>query len=421
MPESPEAPVVLIVDDDDIILTAIRETLRDEGYQIHTTISAKEALSKLQQQTFAVIVSDQRMPEMSGLEFLGQARQIQPNASRVLITGVLTLKTIIDAVNQGEIFRFLAKPWIREELLVTIRNGVQRFELLELNSKLQSDTLRLNEQQACANADLQAKVRQLSTQQEQLEEARRATEANFEQSLQLCYRIIDAYHPLLGRETKDMVDLCQRISESDFLSQDDQHILHVACWLQNIGLIGVPRELIIKARQNPTSLNPREEALIRNHPVYGEFLASFVGVLSSVASTIRAHHERWDGTGFPDGLAGEAIPNAARYLAVIVHFVECGLPREMALEEILRQSGKAFDPEAVRIFLKVTREGKLPKRVKEITFQEMREGMIMAKGIHSPAGMLLIPEGHTLDDHSIHRLRQHNRVDPNTERLLVYY
>ena len=116
-PLDTSSPKILLLDDDEIILLAIKETLGREGYDISVFSRAGEALEALKSDHFAVIVSDQRMPEMTGLEFLNESKSLQPNASRILITGVLTLNTVIDAVNKGEIFRFLAKPWIREELI----------------------------------------------------------------------------------------------------------------------------------------------------------------------------------------------------------------------------------------------------------------------------------------------------------------
>jgi hypothetical protein len=142
--------------------------------------------------------------------------------------------------------------------------------------------------------------------------------------------------------------------------------------------------------------------------------------MEPVGLCIRSHHERWDGMGYPDGLSREAIPWTARCLAVAVYYVECGLPREMAVEEILNLSGKAFDPEAVRLFLKVTRATPLPKKMKEILFADLKAGMVLAKGIYSPTGMLLIPSDEVLTEKTLHKLTTHNMVDPTTQRILVY-
>jgi DNA-binding NtrC family response regulator len=93
---------------------------------------ARQGAGLVARANFAVIISDQRMPEMTGLDFLTECKKHRPHASRILITAVLSLPTIIDAINKGEIFRFIAKPWLREELTATIRNAYQRYELITI-------------------------------------------------------------------------------------------------------------------------------------------------------------------------------------------------------------------------------------------------------------------------------------------------
>ena len=133
--DSPPPPI-LIVDDETVVLAALKETLEREKYHVVTSSSPLKALELLRTQQFAVILSDQRMPEMQGLDFLIESRKLNPRASRILITAVLSLPTIVDAINRGEIFRFVAKPWLREELTATVRNAFSRYQLIEENERL---------------------------------------------------------------------------------------------------------------------------------------------------------------------------------------------------------------------------------------------------------------------------------------------
>ena len=110
--------------------------------------------------------------------------------------------------------------------------------------------------------------------------------------------------------------------------------------------------------------------MIHHHPAYGQTLASFVDRLTTVGATIRAHHERFDGKGYPDHLAGETIPWTARCLAVAVAFVETGLPKTHASEFLVQQSGFAFDPDAVRLFFKATQKQALPRQIRELSLGE---------------------------------------------------
>ena len=145
---SPNEPVkpILIVDDEEIVLVALRDTLLREGYSVVASPHAIHALSVLRGQQFSVVITDQQMPMVTGLEFLAQVREIQPDATRILITAVLSLSTVIDAINKGEIYRFIVKPWLREELLATVKNAVQRHDLISKNARLQAETQAMNAQ-----------------------------------------------------------------------------------------------------------------------------------------------------------------------------------------------------------------------------------------------------------------------------------
>ncbi len=165
-------PSVLLVDDDEIILVALSETLSHEGYLLTACHSGPEAVRRLKKEKFHVIISDQRMAEMSGLEFFEEAKKIRPCASRILITGVLTLHTVIEAINRGEIFRFLAKPWLREDLLATVRDAVQHNRRLELGRKLQDDIMQLNERLAESVKNLKAENRRLLAEKKNWEQTR---------------------------------------------------------------------------------------------------------------------------------------------------------------------------------------------------------------------------------------------------------
>src|SRR4051812_42603704 len=103
-------PSILVVDDEEIVLAALRQTLQREGYDVTTVSSPVSALELLHQKQFAVILTDQQMPQLTGLEFLAHAKTAQPDATRILITAVLSLNTVIDSINKGEIYRFVVKP-----------------------------------------------------------------------------------------------------------------------------------------------------------------------------------------------------------------------------------------------------------------------------------------------------------------------
>jgi response regulator RpfG family c-di-GMP phosphodiesterase len=411
---------ILVLDDDEAILHVIEEQLKWEGYKVVTATSPTAALDLLATTAFSVIVCDQCMPEMAGLDFLAKARELRPSTSRTLITGVLSLDTMIDAINRGEIFRFIAKPWLRAELLATVKNGVHRFELQESNHRLHNEAMRLNDKLKAANFELEKKYQELVDKTRDLDAANAALKTNFEQSLELCYRITNTFYPLLGQHTKAVVDICRRMADTDHFTDEEKHVLTVSAWLHDIGLIGFERDMLHKYFVRPGALNADETRTLKNHPAYGQTLAAFVDQLRTVGETIRAHHEQYDGKGYPDGLAGEAIPWTARCLALAVFYAESTLPKPQTIDSIVKESGKRFDPEAVRLFFKVTQIAELPQSVCEIMVDELKPGMKLVKGICSPSGLLLVAEGQDLTLATISKIKNHHMLTSVTQRLLVY-
>jgi hypothetical protein len=154
--------------------------------------------------------------------------------------------------------------------------------------------------------------------------------------------------------------------------------------------------------------------------VLGEELANFAHPLKNVGAIIRAHHERFDGLGYPDALSGEKIPWLARLLAVAVAYSESSSDAPATVEHIKHQRGSVFDPEAVRAFLRALPQATMPKRQREVLLSELRTGMVLARGIYTANGLLLIPDGQRLTETSIDKLNNHNRVNPIAQSLLVY-
>lgn len=154
---------ILIVDDEEIVLVALRDTLLREGYTVVSSPHAVHALSVLEEQQFSVVISDQQMPMVSGLDFLAQVRQMQPDATRILITAVLNISTLIDAVNKAEIYRFVVKPWAREELLAAVKGAVERYEFVSKNSALLSQALAANQELTRLNLSLREQITRLTS------------------------------------------------------------------------------------------------------------------------------------------------------------------------------------------------------------------------------------------------------------------
>jgi response regulator RpfG family c-di-GMP phosphodiesterase len=411
---------VLVVDDEELVLGMLQDTLQHQDYEVVATTDPTVALARLKNDPFAVIVADQRMPSITGLQLLEQARQIQPDATRVLITGVLSLDTVIDAINKGEIYRFIVKPWLREELLVSLRNAVQRYELIQQNNRLQNTTQAMNGRLVELNQSLEQQVNLVARQNVQLSDLNQSLEQNFLRSLELSLHTMQTFYPTLANQARRVAQLCRSMADVLNLPQNDRRVLEAAALLHDVGLVGVRRSLIRRWQDDPETLNAAERAIIEQHPVLGEKLSIFGCDLDAVGRVIRAHHERVDGTGYPDQLAGENIPLLARFLTVAVAFAASRLTREDAVEEIKMQANSAFEPDAIQVFLRALHFADLPRKERQVLISELRPGMVLARGIYAANGMLLAPEGQQLNLSCIEKLINHDQIHPINQSLVVY-
>lgn len=417
-PQSP--PRLLLVDDDESMLMILQETLGREGYEVETALSAPEALQRVQQKSYALVMTDQRMPGMTGVELLNRIQGIQPDTTRILITGVVELNTVIDCINKGEIYRFLMKPWLHEELLVTVRNGVQRYELIRHNNKLHEETVSMNERLVELNHELKLKIAREEDQNIQLARLNKALQQNLQRSVELCLKTMQAFYPGLGVQARRVQSLCSTIADAVNLPDSERQVLEISAWLHDIGFLAVPRRLIKLWQKSPQMLSGGDLATVHQHPILGQELAGFANDLADVGAVIRSHHERFDGKGFPDQLSGDQIPWLSRLLAVAVAYVEAEFQDQNPADVLRKGSGKQFDPEAVRILLSTSPQPGPLRRERELPLSDLRPGMMLAQGIYTANGMLLIPAGQVLSAPAIQKLQNHNKTNPIRHSLLVY-
>ena len=148
IPMTPDStlPHVLVVEDDAMVLATLKVTLECEHFRVDACSNPLQALKLVENQDFSVIISDHRMPEMMGLDFLAECRRIRPNSSRILLTAVLNPSSAVEAIARGDVYRFISKPWLRNELIVAIRDAVERHRLITENADIRAKVDRLEKE-----------------------------------------------------------------------------------------------------------------------------------------------------------------------------------------------------------------------------------------------------------------------------------
>jgi response regulator RpfG family c-di-GMP phosphodiesterase len=357
---------------------------------------------------------------MSGMQFLAQAKLMQPAASRILITAYVELDTILEAINRGEIYRFVSKPFVREEFLATVKTAVQRYALIRQNEELHEATQGMNAQLSDINRILKEQMEHVAAQNLQLESLNRALERNLEGTIELCFRQVEMFYPTLGRQARRTHALCDAMAALLNLPGDRERTLGIAAWLYDVGLVGMPRPLVRRWQLEPQMLTPEQRTLILQHPILGEELVELVPQLDEVGAMIRAHHERYDGAGYPDQLQGDQIPWLARLLGTAAGYAEVVDRGGDGEQHLHAGSGTLYDPEAVRLLLRCLPHLQPAREQKEVLLAELRPGMVIARGIANLRGMLLLPEGQVLTEAWINKLHAHNRITPIAQSLFVY-
>lgn len=146
MSSDPIHPHILVVEDDPMVLATLKVTLECEQFLVEACSNPLLALPLMANRDFAVVISDHKMPDMVGLDFLAECRRIKPDCTRILLTAVLNPSKVVDAIARGDVYRFIAKPWLRNELIAAIRDAVERHSLIVENARLRAEVGRLEKE-----------------------------------------------------------------------------------------------------------------------------------------------------------------------------------------------------------------------------------------------------------------------------------
>ena len=328
---------LLFVDDEPFVLKALKRTFEMEGFEVVVAARPSEALAVLKEgKEFQVIGSDYRMPEMNGAEFLQRAREVSPQSYRLLISAVEEFGVAVEAVNRGEIHRLIPKPWDRDELIGIVRSATEDYHLRRRYQEM--------------TALLHAKNAALETMNRDLEQRVRDSTAGL---LAALAQSMDArrVHPTHSRLTAAR---SRRLGQEMGLSGAELTTLDQAGVLHDVGLVGVSDVVLLKTG----ALTPEEKAVMRRHPEDGYRMLAAVPFLREVRKLVLLHHERWDGGGYPLGLAGVQLPLLARIHHVAETYTAMrevrpyrkAMSEAEARAEILRAAGAQFDPAVVDAF-----------------------------------------------------------------------
>lgn len=329
---------ILIADDEEIICAVLSQRLTREGYSCVTAHNGKDALNHFYKEKFSLIISDIRMPDVDGLEFLKNVKAVRPTMMFIIMTGYPEIELAVEAIHLG-VNDFLIKPFDLELAVFSVKKALEQKKMEEELESYHRSLKKLVEERT-----------------EKLQQAYLTLKKAYLDSVKVLAEAIDAKDTYTRGHSDRVRRMSLQIAVSLGFTEERREVLEYGALLHDIGKIGIEDEILRK----PGPLSPEEFQTIQQHPLVGVKIVEGIEFFKDKIPMIRSHHEHFDGKGYPDGLVGEAIPLEARIIAVPDAFDAMASLRPhrtaMSLEDILlemeKYKGKQFDPNILEIFLK---------------------------------------------------------------------
>ena len=335
------SPRILIVDDE-VEITEILADLLSEEYECLRAASAEEALTRLTESEFQLVISDITMPGMSGLDMIPHVKELSPDTVVVMISGMQTVESAIGALRLGA-FDYLMKPFDLRQVEAVVKRALEHHDLVVAKQRYENHLEELVEQRTV-----------------ELDKALNSLEGAYRSTLKALTAALETRDSETHGHSERVVTYSLRLGREYGLSSEKMKALEFGSLLHDIGKIGVPDSILRK----PAKLTEEEWVRMREHPLHGQQILRGIEFLEGAARVVAQHHEKWDGTGYPFGLRQEEIDICARIFAVADAFdaitsdrvYRRGKPYEAAAQELDDWAGRQFDPKVVEAFHRVPKE-----------------------------------------------------------------
>jgi len=419
---------LLFVDDEPSILSSLKRLFRPHGYPIFTAESGAAGLEILRKEAIDLVISDMRMPEMDGAHFLEQVRLAWPETLRILLTGYADMESTIAAINRGQIYRYINKPWDDNEIVLIVREALERRRLEQENGRLNAMVEAQNTELRALNTSLEEKVaertEELNKAIKYVKSAHARLKTGFVNTVQAFSSLTEMRGKNLSGHARRVADHSRSLARALGLSDTEQQNVLFAGLLHDIGKIGLPDAIL----ERPLSaLDADQRAAVMRHPERGQQALMQIEQLKEAAALIRHHHEWYDGSGYPDHLAGIAIPLGARILCAANDYdaltngtmTQQPMKPKDALSYLIEQRGKRYDPAVIDSYVEILSE-QLQNVIDEIPLRPtaLRPGMVISRDLMHRDGYLLLAKGYVVDAAVIAQLAKIEATEHHT--LMVY-
>lgn len=343
---------ILVVDDEESIRKVLYTHLSKEGYSVLQSSGGHGVFDTLKNASFELLICDIRMPEVEGVEVLAFAKQNFDAVPVIMLTGLTDVVVAVDVMKKGA-YDYLMKPVKKDDLLSAVRKALTHRDLLLRNRQLEKEN---REYQIYLEEKVKERTKELDSKTTALQDAYLILKSMNMQFANVLAEIIEAKDRYTRGHCNRMRRLSVELGKAAGLLPAELDALEYASLLHDLGKIGVTEAILNK--EGP--LSEEEGIRMKEHPEIGEKILMGIPMMEEVAMITGAHHENYDGSGYPKGIKGAEIPFSSRIIAVADLFdAMCsdrpyrkGMRPEDAVVEMRRVAGKQLDPEIVDLFVK---------------------------------------------------------------------
>ena len=333
---------ILIVDDEEPVRVMMGATLERQGHDVQYAASGREAIAKLEQNVFDLVLTDIVMQDGNGIVLLERIHSQQPQLPVVMVTAIHDISVAIDSMRRGA-YDYLLKPFERHHLITTVDRALDHRRILEENHSYQQSLEQV----------VQART-------EMLRQAVEDLEHSYDVTLEALGDALDLKDSETEGHSKRVTAYTIALARAMGVEPATIKVVARGAFLHDIGKMAIPDEILRK----PGPLTPEEQELMREHCARGYHILRKIPFLAASAEIVYTHQEHHDGSGYPNGLKGNEIPIGARIFAVAdtLDAITSDRPYrkarsfDVAREEILSCSGTQFDPAVIEVFLNIPNE-----------------------------------------------------------------
>jgi response regulator RpfG family c-di-GMP phosphodiesterase len=416
-------PGLLLVDDEKNVLSSLKRLFRKTECNVFIAGSGHEGLEILNEHNIDIIISDARMPEMTGPEFLTAAAEQYPHTKRILLTGYADMEAIVEAVNLGKISHYVEKPWDDEKLQQLVEDTLVTINLKKKNEHLQSLLASQNEKLIAMNESLEATVKERT---KKIIEINSALQENYKSTIDLFANLLDMRNPKPNVDVPDIISLVTDMAELLHLPQRELIHLTRAAKMRYMSQMSFADELLFTPY---VLLSEEQKHEYKQYPLKGAMLLKNIRPLVTVADIILHHKEYLNGEGYPRGEKEESIPKSAQILTVANDYVELitgrllekTLTHQDAINYLDTKSGTHYSVSAVEALKSSLSLKKVETPINDlhVTSQQLTAGMVLSRDLRNHNGDFLLSKGVKLADSTVMLLAELEKSAKKEFQLFV--